>query len=373
MHYRPSIFAFTTVLLTSVNLCWGIYANAQKPPISAKSQQTTALTVNKNPLQYTFKRHIWDVSTLVFSPDANKLISGSFDETIQIWDLKQGKLLQSLPGHKDGVNAVVISRNGKTLVTAGGTAENRTDTKIQVWNIGNASQVNNSQKSSNRNRSIRKLHTLTGHTQGITGLAISPDGQTLFSASYDKSIKQWDLTTGKLIRNLVNHGHGIRAIALANDGRTLVGASNTKVRVWDAKTGNPIRTLTATPDSVEFIGFTPDSQTLIAGSETTIQVWNAQTYQPLQTITSPWIEGFKAFAIHPQRKTLATTSLNNSVEIWDLTTGKLSQTVIPAANHHHFDQIYPSSIQFSPDGNHLAIGYGGSAYLRNFPIHLRRL
>lgn len=385
MKYNQQIVATATAVLASTNVLFAAI------PATAQLQQekinrvAPTVKLNQTPGQQSLSRHIWDVSTLVFSGDAKKLISGSFDETIQIWDLNQGKLTYSLPGHRDGVNVVVLTPDGKTLISAGGAAQTNTDKGINVWDIGNIDKSVRIEKRKKNQRvrpiqRVKKIRTLAGHSQGITALALSPDGKTLFSASYDKTIKQWDLTTGQLVRSLANHGSWIRAIAVSDDGKTLVSGggslndnSDTKVRVWNLETGQVTQTLEGTPDSIGFVGYTADKQKIIAGSETTINIWDGNNYKLSQTIQSPSPEGFKSFAINPNSQTLATTSLNGAVNIWNLNNGKMSRTIVPAARNQNFDRLYPSAILFSPDGNQLAVGHGGGAELKNFPIDIRKL
>ena len=80
---------------------------------------------------------------------------------------------------------------------------------------------------------LRLLLTLTGHTQGIHSVAISPDGQTLVSGSEDKTIKVWELSTGKLVYTLTGHEDGVRSVAISPDGQILVsGSADHTIKVW---------------------------------------------------------------------------------------------------------------------------------------------
>lgn len=80
---------------------------------------------------------------------------------------------------------------------------------------------------------LKVIHTLTGHTGGVYGVAISLDGQTLVSGSHDWTIKVWNLSTGKEVRTLTGHTNNIYGVAISPDGQTLVSASYDKtIKVW---------------------------------------------------------------------------------------------------------------------------------------------
>jgi WD40 repeat protein len=351
--------------IASVMFSLLVVTGALAPSISQAKKATPPKTL-QNALKnsYSLRTHIWDVSDLAFSKDGNTLVSGSLDETIQVWSLPKRRLVRSLPGIKDGVNAVAITPDGLTLVSAGGSAKPNTDKAIRVTNL----------------KTGKVIRTLTGHTQGITSLSISPDGQTLASGSYDKTIKLWNLKTGRLINTLTGHGAWVQSVAVSPSGNQIVSGggslsekTDTSIRLWDLRSGKQIRLITANTNPVSFVDFTPDEKIVVSGDETGIKSWNAANGELINTIKAPSAEGIKATAISPDGKTVATTSLDASVRLWNLADGKLVRTLIPAANNQNLDRIYPSSVSFSPDGKIIAVGHGGGAYNSQFPIDIQRL
>ena len=86
--------------------------------------------------------------------------------------------------------------------------------------------------------SWRCIHTLSGHSNCVFSVAISPDGKTLVSGSSDKTIKIWRLDTGELLRTLTGHLEWVRAVAISPDGQTLVsGSGDHSIKIWDLATG----------------------------------------------------------------------------------------------------------------------------------------
>ena len=137
----------------------------------------------------------------------------------------------------------------------------------------------------------------SGHSDAVNSVAISPDAQTLVSGSNDKTIKVWNLKTGKEIHTLTGHssavynlnnkqvshfltGHSgaVYSVAISPDGKTLIsGSSDEKIKVWNLSTGQELCTLTGHSDNVNTVAFSSDGQLLVTGSnDSTIKVWRIQ-------------------------------------------------------------------------------------------------
>ena len=119
--------------------------------------------------------HTRSAQSVSFSPDGRTLASGSFDNTIRLWDVVSGKELQQLSGHTGSVQAVSFSPDGRTL------ASGSLDKTIRLWNVVSG----------------KELSKLAGHTSSVWSVAFSPDGRTLARGSDDNQIRLWDVSDSK--------------------------------------------------------------------------------------------------------------------------------------------------------------------------------
>jgi WD40 repeat protein len=92
----------------------------------------------------------------------------------------------------------------------------------------------------------KPVFTLTGHSNSVTALALTPDGKRVISASYDHTLKMWDLADGKPVFTLTGHSNSVRALALTPDGKQVISASyDHTLKVWDLADGKLITNFTA--------------------------------------------------------------------------------------------------------------------------------
>ena len=237
-------------------------------------------------------------------------------------------MIATLRGHTLGVRTVSFSPDGKTL------ASGSDDRTIKVWNLTTGKQIS----------------TLKGHTSSVYSVSFSPDGKTLASGSADGTIKVWNLATGKQISTLTWHISSVWSVSFSPDSKTLASASHDRtIKVWNLTTGKQISPLTGHTSSVYSVSLSPDSKTLASGStDKTIKVWNLATGKQISTLTGHTSTVYSV-SFSPGGKTLASGSTDKTIKLWNLATGKQISTLTG-----HTSTVY--SVSFSPDGKTLASG-----------------
>ena len=293
----------------------GIAFSPDEETIASGSYDNTMKLWNHqgNSLQ-TLKGHENSVNGMAFSPDGG---------TVKLWN-HQGKLLQTLKGHENSVYGIAFSFDGETIATAGA------DKTVKLWNPQG-----------------KLLQTITGHDNWVYGIAFSPDGETIASASW-KTVKLWN-RQGKLLQTLTGHDNWVYGVAFSPDGKTIATAGGDKtVKLWSPQ-GNLLQTIIGHENWVYGVAFSPDGKTIATASgDKTVKLWNRQG-KLLQTLKGHdnWVYGV---AFSPDKETIATASGDKTVKLWNRQ-GNLLQTLTG-----HENSVY--GVAFSPDGNTIATASG---------------
>ena len=159
------------------------------------------------------------VASVAFSPDGSTLASGSSYTTVRLWDAVTGAHLHTLEGKSEGTLSVVFSPDGSALARV-------SQTTVDLWDVETKTYT----------RSL-ELRTPKGDTYSVSTAAFSPDFSTLAGASYDKTIRLWDVETGDPLRTLEGHTEYATAVAFSPDGSILAsGGWGDSIRLWNAKT-----------------------------------------------------------------------------------------------------------------------------------------
>ncbi|KAF7352032.1 Reverse transcriptase-RNase H-integrase [Mycena venus] len=169
--------------------------------------------------------HTNTVTSVAFSPDGKRIVSGSNDKTVCIWDAETGAALREpLKGHTDRVTSVEFSPDAKKIVSGSN------DRTMCIWDAETGAALGK---------------PLEGHTDTVTSVAFSPDGKRIVSGSNDKTVCIWDAETGAALKErLEGHTHWVTSVTFSPDGKKIGSGSEDKtVRIWDAVSGAALREL----------------------------------------------------------------------------------------------------------------------------------
>lgn len=260
-------------------------------------------------------------------------------------------LATPLLGHTGAVYLTSFSPNGRVLATAS------YDRTIRLWDV----------KDPTRPQPLGK--PLTGHTSWVSSAVFSPDGRTLASASDDGTIRLWNVRDPRhpkpLGRPLTGHGGTAYLLAFSPDGHTLASANEDHtVRLWDVAAParpKPAGSLTGHTAAVRSVAFSPDGRTLASGGDDgTIRLWNmADPRHPrrIARVLTGHTSTVHSVAFSPDGRTLASGGADDTIRLWKMTDPRRA-TELGAPLTGHTGPVW--SVAFSPDGTRLAAGSADS-------------
>jgi len=229
---------------------------------------------------------------------------------------------------RDMIIAAAFAPDGKTVATGGW------DRTICLWDAATG----------------KELRQLQGHRTSVYGVAWSPDGTTLASGGEDKVIRLWDVAAAKVLRTLQGHDAGVVRMAFSADGKTLVSSSyDQTLRFWDVAAGKELRSFGGMERGFTSFAWSPDGKSIATGGADHF----VRLLDPASGKTQRSFGGHEGnivgVAYAPDGRLLATASEDQTVRLWDLGRGK-----------EHRKLTGPDSgfwtVAFSPDGRVLAAG-----------------
>ena len=283
----------------------------------------------------TLTGHTSGVSELAFK-DNGTLISGGYDDTLRAWNVTTGRQRwQQDVGDK--VSAVALPSHDPNFIAYGGSGN--LDIRMRYSEDGDW------------------RGSVSGHTRGLTSLAFKPNSYLLASASWDKTIRIWNVGNNNRthLRTLRGHTDPVWSVAWSPDGSTLASASRDgTVRLWNPDNGINFAVLRGHTDEVYCVAWSPDGRILASGSDDrTVRLWDPDTHGTLRVLRGPTGSVY-TLAFHPNGQTLASASSDSTIRLWHPNTGALKATLTGYRSNR-----INKSIAFSPNGQILA-GINGS-------------
>jgi guanine nucleotide-binding protein subunit beta-2-like 1 protein len=239
---------------------------------SSRDKTIIVWQLTPNAPQYGFAQrrltgHSHIVQDVAISSDGQFCLSGSWDGTLRLWDLTTGETTRRFPesgseGHTKDVLSVAFSYDNRQIVSGS------RDKTIGLWNtLGQ----------------LKYLITEDGHQEWVSCVRFSPNVALplIVSAGWDKVVKVWNLATCKLRVDLTGHTEYVNSVCVSPDGSLCAsGGKDGKAMLWDLNEGRHLSTLDAN-DIIHALCFSPVRYWLCAATAQHIRVWDLESRGPV--------------------------------------------------------------------------------------------
>jgi serine/threonine protein kinase len=278
------------------------------------------------------------VLSVSFSPDGRRLLTGSKDKTVRLWDVATGEEAARFEGHTDKVWSVLFTPDGRFIVS--GSA----DRSVRLWDISSGRELRRFDARTNRGVALspdgrlaltgslsdgmvrlweletgRELRRFKGHMSWVLGLAFSPDGRQALSGSADGTLRLWEVDSGREVRRMQGHTDQVLGVAYSPTGRyALSGSADRSVRLWDLRTGRQARSFPEATDQVWSVTFSPEGGLgSWEGQEGFAGIWDLESGQMVRRLKGH-AGKVLCVAFSPDGRQLVTGSVDKTLIVWGL-------------------------------------------------------
>lgn len=297
-------------------------------------------------------RHAGTVNTVAFTPDGKLLISAGDDCIIRFWDTLNGRRLLELRGHAGYVSRVAVAPSGRTLASTSSDGSVRLweiATGRQLWSsAANGCPIDSVAFAPDGNSLIwgdragtikcwevgseKGLRQWRGHQAVVTALAFLPDGKSVVSGSDDKALRWWESGSGNLIRKVDSFAGPVTSLAVSPNGNLMavgLDAESDSLWVFDAKLGRVISKSSGQLGPIRAVAFLSERQ-LVASTLNGIHVCDVSAQVENQRI-HPTHGVAHALATAPDGRAIAFGDSDGLVHLCDVVSWK---NLCPIEGHH---------------------------------------
>jgi F-box and WD-40 domain protein CDC4 len=266
--------------------------------------------------------------------EGNTLVSGSTDRSVRVWDIEKGKCTQVFQGHTSTVRCLVILKptqigeglDGQPimmpkeeLIITGSR-----DSTLRVWKLpkpGDRS-IMQTVASSNDNDNPYFVRALTGHHHSVR--AIAAHGDTLVSGSYDCTVRVWKISTGEVLQRLQGHSQKVYSVVLDHArNRCISGSMDNMVKVWSLDTGACLFTLEGHTSLVGLLDLS-HGRLVSAAADSTLRIWDPENGQCKSRLCAH--TGAITCFQHDGQKVISGS--DRTLKMWNVNTGEFVKDLL---------------------------------------------
>ena len=287
------------------------------------------------------------VRSLLLNKDESLLVSAGDDKVVRIWDTSNNQLIREIRGQVDyglsgAVNGMALSPNDKWLVVSGFYPHQYNEINrrgfLRIYDFSNGKLVK----------------TLDGYETAIQSLVFSADGSMLVggeSLHYEPKVIIWDTKKWQIKNKIKGHENGISLVAFTQDKKNIITSSWDKsIRIWDIKSGKNIKTIHNAHDGRISHAVVPINSSvpliITCGTDKKVKIWNYVTGENLHTIKFDR-RIRKLYSDSNGKKVLAASSgdfANSWIAVIDINKGKV-------VSHYNKHNLTPTTMTISKDDN----------------------
>lgn len=266
--------------------------------------------------------------------EGNVLVSGSTDRSVRVWDIEKGLCTQVFYGHTSTVrclqilmptdtgkveNGQAVMMPAKPLIITGSR-----DSQLRVWRLPESGSRRYIQTGPPANDADCPyfIRTLQGHNHSVRAIAAHAD--TLVSGSYDNTVRVWRISTGETVHVLQGHTQKVYSVVLdVARNRCISGSMDSYVKIWDLETGTCLHTLDGHTLLVGLLDLR-DERLVSAAADSTLRIWDPESGRCQSTLSAH--TGAITCFQHDGRKVISGSE--RTLKMWDIRSGECIQDLL---------------------------------------------
>ena len=244
------------------------------------------------------------ITSVAINNKGTKVISGSADTTVKLWNVRNGECIFTFEGHEDYITGVAFCKDGRKIASAS------EDGTLKVWDIEDRECM---------------LTCLNEERKKFTCIAFSNDCTKLVSGSEDNHVKIWDTNKTDCISVLSGHLDFVRSAVFNHDDTLIVsGAEDKSMKLWNVATSECIFTFDGDGE-IHSVSFSNDGTRIVSGVGDSINIWDTTSKECTCTL-----EGHRkqitAVAFSFDGSKVLSASFDKKIKMWDVNTGECIST-----------------------------------------------